>query len=201
VSPGGSKRCTGVDTGSTPRADRTEVDRLLHELRSTLARLKAELELLALDDGTVQFAEVRTSLEQVLRLITKLEIATLALPSGESQGLVIIDDDGRLGAAMARQMIRLGFAATAQQSLEGLASLPPKGTTIVIDLGVLRTCEPDDLEIVRGLRPIVVTGSADPLARLEASSYGAVAFLQKPVSPEALAMAMSNARDKLDSVG
>jgi CheY-like chemotaxis protein len=171
------------------------VDRLLHELRSTLARLKAEVELLDPDTSAAQLQVIRTSLDDVLALVTEVETATLTPPSGESQGLVIIDDDSRLATAMARQMIRLGFAAIAQQGLEGLASLPVTRTKVVIDLGVLRKGERSDLEIVRRFHPIVMTGSADPLARLEASSYGAAAFLVKPVSPESVALAMRDTQD------
>jgi len=166
------------------------VDRLLHELRSTLARLKGEIELLAVPSDKTLQQEIRTSIDDVLRLLTELETATSERSGGQSQGLVIIDDDIRLATAMVRQLTRLGFVATAQQSLEGLASRRPRGTRVVIDLGVLRKSDREDLEIVRTLGPIVMTGSADPLARLEASSYGATAFFIKPVSPEAVAAAI-----------
>jgi ActR/RegA family two-component response regulator len=171
------------------------VDRLLHELRSTLARLKAEIELLDPGTGAASLLAIRTSLDDVLALVTDLETATSPPPSGLAQDVVIVDDDSRLATAMARQMSRLGFAAVALPGLEGLASLVANGARVVIDLSVLRRGGFDDLNAVRRLRPIVMSGSADPLARLEAASYGATAFLMKPVSPESVALAMRDARD------
>jgi ActR/RegA family two-component response regulator len=173
------------------------VDRLLHELRSTLARLKAEIELLdpGPGAGAASLSAIRSSLDDVLALVTDLETATSPPPSGLAQDVVIVDDDSRLATAMARQMSRLGFAAVALPGLEGLASLVANGARVVIDLSVLRRGGFDDLNAVRRLRPIVMSGSADPLARLEAASYGATAFLMKPVSPESVALAMRDARD------
>src|SRR5438874_8391422 len=88
VSPGGLKRCTGVGTGSRPRADRTEVDRLLHELRSTLARLKAEVELLAAA-GDPALRGPHESLTEAFDLIAALE-------SSRERGerlILVLDDD------------------------------------------------------------------------------------------------------------
>ena len=46
--------------------------------------------------------------------------------------------------------------------------------------------KPDDAERIRHLRPVVVTGSSDPLANIEARSYGAAICLLKPVDSTTL---------------
>lgn len=186
MSPGGSKRCTGVDTGSTPRADRTEVDRLLHELRSTLARLKAELEL-SVADGQQADRRLVESVDDTLRILGSVEHAHRATSPTH---VLVIDDDARLAAATARQLQKLGFSAQVLHDLSDIPIAPGSGTRAIVDLSVLRLAKKHEREQLRVFRPIVVSGSSDPVARFEADSYGGVDYLLKPVDPGLLRAAL-----------
>src|SRR5438270_2982280 len=177
LSRDGLKRCIGVGTGSRPRADRTEVDRLLHELRSTLARLKAELDLLAAEDQQEK-RNVLDSVDDALRVLDSLELAERVTTPPL---VLVIDDDQRLASITARQLARLGFSTQVLENLSAVPAATEVGTRAVVDLGVLRLAGEDERDQLRLLRPIVVSGSTDPIARIEAESYGASDYLTKPV--------------------
>jgi CheY-like chemotaxis protein len=186
----------GIDL--QPQADRTEVERLLHQLRSALARLKAEVELLAADHLPVT-AELLESVNEAIALVGAVQsgrdVAESAAPSPDNGGqwsaqpetqVIIIDNDLRLAELTARQLERLGVATNAIENLEPIASLSPIATKLVVDLSVLRLARTQDRDRIRGFRTIVVSGSADPLSRYEALAYGAMQYMVKPVEPEAL---------------
>jgi CheY-like chemotaxis protein len=170
----------GID--SQPQADRTEVDRLLHQLRSTLARLKAEVELLRLD-GRPPDGAIADTLEQVFVNLGRVESA---MQSGMPNAVIVIDDDHRLSSAMSRQLQRHGLHCSAVDSVERLANWLPPGTKLVIDLSALRVASRSSIERIRSHPMVAMSGSSDPLAREEARMYGARDYLIKPVDVDHL---------------
>jgi CheY-like chemotaxis protein len=158
------------------------VDRLLHELRSTLARLKAEIELLSGSDQQAK-RDVQGSVDDALRLLGSLEEARRAAAWPH---VLVIDDDQRLASVTARQLRRLGFSTEVFQNLSAIPETAESGTRAIVDLSVLRLAKTAERDHLRAFRPIVVSGSSDPIARIEADSYGAADYLLKPVDPETL---------------
>ncbi len=194
MSGDGSQRCTGVDIDSTPTPDQEGLERLLHLLRSTLARLKAEVQL-AHADGLPPSTNVQATVDEALQYLDAVEDAVFNAAAGTPLTLLIIDDDLRLAGAMAQQLRRIGIIATGKRSLAELSAFSPNDTRIVVDLGVLRMADRRDLDRVLEFNPIVMSGSAEPLARLEASTYGAVAYLLKPVEPAKIVAALRRHSD------
>lgn len=174
-----------MGTGSRPSADRSEVERLLHLLRSTLARLKAELELADKQPASLQSPAMDT-VNEALLLVDQVERAAISRPVTGQRTVLVVDDDIRLATAIARQVLRLGVPAIAQANLDNLGELSPDAVRVLIDLGVLRTSTREVIDALAGYHMTVMTGSADPLARLEARSYGASAVLVKPIDPAQL---------------
>src|SRR3977135_532683 len=68
----GSRRCVELATGSSPR---TELAATLHRLRSTLARLKAELELSEADGTTLPIDRLLADLDEAFALLGSAESA------------------------------------------------------------------------------------------------------------------------------
>lgn len=168
----------GSATGSSRSPERTPA---LHRLRSTLARLKAELEL----------AEADGSQPPVDRLLADVDEALAHLSAAEESEMapvrvLVLDDDARLGEITARGLRRLGFEA------DSAAELPPLlgGAVPVIDLGLLDSVGADGLARLREARPIVVTGATDRASRDRAADAGATDYLVKPVDLEELASAL-----------
>lgn len=169
----------GSGTVSSPRA---ELPAALHRLRSTLARLKAELEL-ALMDGAAP--PVETLLEDVREALSHLHaVEDASRPSG---AVLVVDDDGRLAEITARGLRRLGFDADASSSLRALKTRE----VLVFDLSLLESLDGDAHREVRVSRPIVVTGATDPASRALAESLGASDYLVKPIELEQLAAAIN----------
>jgi CheY-like chemotaxis protein len=167
-------------TGSSPSADRA---RSLHRLRSTLARVKAELEL-AEADGTVPPLD---------RLLEDLNEAFVLLSEAEDGDVgrapvrvVVMDDDRRLGDVTARGLRRLGYEA---ESTDGVRRAQA-GEVLVVDLGLLEGLATNVISEMRGARPIIVTGSSGRAARALADSVAASAYLVKPVDLEQLVAAI-----------
>ena len=183
-SPGGSRRFVGSATGSS--RSKPERSAALHRLRSTLARLKAELEL----------AEADGSPPPVDRLLGDVDEAFAHLSAAEeserpSVRVLVLDDDARLGEITARGLRRLGFEADSSSSLpESLGGAVP-----VIDLGLLDAAGADALRLLRSARPIVVTGATDRASRDRAAEIGATDYLVKPVDLEELATALRRRSD------
>ena len=165
----------GSGTGSSRRPERPAA---LHRLRSTLARLKAELEL-AEADGTAPPVE---------RLLQDVDEAFAHLSAAEeaehpSVRVLVLDDDERLGEITARGLRRLGFEA------DSAATLPESfgGAVPVIDLGMLAAADDEALARLRAARPIVVTGATDRTSHELAADVGATDYLVKPVELAELA--------------
>ena len=167
----------GLATGSSRRPERSAA---LHRLRSTLARMKAELEL----------AEADGAAPPTDRLLTDVDEALVHLSSAEESGqpvrVLVLDDDARLGEITARGLRRLGFEA------DSAPDLPTSfgEAVLVIDLGLLEGADPDALARLRLARPIVVTGATDRASRARAADAGATDYLVKPVDLEELASAL-----------
>src|SRR4029077_5423156 len=165
-------------TGSSPR---TDVAVALHRLRSTLARLKAELELAEVDDTAPPIGRLLAGLEEAFALLSSLEEADHAVVR-----VLLLDDDGRLAEITARGLRRLGYEAESGTTLRPL----PPGEILVFDLGLLPGLDAATKEAVRALKPIVLTGATDPASRAIASSLDATDYLVKPVVLEELAAAI-----------
>jgi CheY-like chemotaxis protein len=167
----------GTDSSRKP-----ELPVALHRLRSTLARLKAELEL-AVVDGTAPQPErllddVRDALSQLgaVEDVSRLRGAVL-----------VVDDDARLAEITARGLRRLGFDADSSSALRTLKS----GEVLVFDLSVLDGLDAAAHRDLRASRPIVLTGATDPASRAVADSLEASHYLVKPIELEELAAAIN----------
>ncbi len=155
------------DTGLSNSPERAA----LHRLRSTLARMKAELELAEADGTPVQ---VERLLEDIEEAFGELAIAEDA---GAATRVLVVDDDQRLAEVTARGLRRLGFDAHASPVLRALRF----GEVLVVDLGLLRGLDEAAVESVRKTRPIIVTGGADRAARALGERVDASDYLVKPV--------------------
>lgn len=168
------------DIGSSPGP---ELAAALHRLRSTLARLKAELEL-AETDGAAP--PTKRLLEDVREALTHLSAAEDA--SHLRGSVLVVDDDARLAEITARGLRRLGFDADASSSLRSLRARE----VLVFDLSLLEVLDAAARQNVRACRPIVVTGATDAGSRALAASLDASDYLVKPVELEELAVAINS---------
>ena len=165
-------------TGLSPRAELTAT---LHRLRSTLARLKAELELAEADGGTPPIDKLLGDLEEAFALLGAAEAA--------SQGVarvLVVDDDARLADITARGLRRLGFDADSGSQLRPMRD----GEVLVFDLGLLPGLGAAAKKSVRDARPIIVTGATDTAGRALAANLDASDYLVKPVDLNELAAAI-----------
>ena len=170
----------GSATGSS-RGSRPERAAALHRLRSTLARLKAELELAESDGAAPPTERLLADVDEALAHLSSAEESDTALVR-----VLVLDDDARLGEITARGLRRLGFEADSAPSLpESFGEVVP-----VIDLGLLESADADALARLRAAHPIVVTGATDRLSRNRAAAAGATDYLVKPVDLEELAAAL-----------
>lgn len=169
----------GSDTASSRKPELTAA---LHRLRSTLARLKAELEL-AMVDGTTPPAQ--TLLEDVREALAHL--AAVEDVSHLRGPVLVLDDDARLAEITARGLRRLGFDADSSTALRTLKARE----VLVFDLSLLESLDAGTHQDLRVTRPIIVTGATDAASRALADSLEASAYLVKPVELEELAGAIS----------
>jgi CheY-like chemotaxis protein len=165
----------GSATGSSPSP---ELASALHRLRSTLARLKAELEL-AQSDGTER---ALADLAEALSLLRAVEVAALGLVS-----VLVVDDDERLAELTARGLRRMGYDA---ESAGTLRDLRPN-EVLVFDLSLASGLDAKKRSALTAARPIVVTGATDPGSRAQAERLEASDYLVKPVELEDLVAAIS----------
>lgn len=157
------------DTGSSPDP---ELAATLHRLRSTLARLKAELELADTDRETPPTNRMLGDLREALDLVSAVEAASLGVVR-----VLVLDDDERLGELTARGLRRLGYEAESTPRLRPLRT----GEVLVLDLGVTTSLDADGRAALRAAKPIVVSGAADAASRSLATSLEASDYLVKPV--------------------
>jgi ActR/RegA family two-component response regulator len=154
----------------------------LHRLRSTLARMKAELEL-AIADGTWPLSE--RLLEDVREALSHLGGVEDA--SHLRGSVLVLDDDARLAEITARGLRRLGFDADSGEAVRALRT----GEVLVFDLSLVGALDDARQRDVRAARPIVVTGATDTASRALAASLGASDYLVKPVELGELAAAIN----------
>ena len=166
-------------TGSSPRP---ELAAALHRLRSTLARLKAELELAHVDGVAAPTERLLDDVREALLLLSTVEDAT------HLRGAVlVVDDDVRLAEITARGLRRLGFDA---DSSGALRALRPR-EVLVVDLSLIATLDDSSHREMLRSQPIVLTGATDPASRALAESLDASDYLVKPVELEELAAAIN----------
>jgi CheY-like chemotaxis protein len=168
----------GLATGSSPR---TELAATLHRLRSTLARLKAELELSEADSTTPPIERLLADLDEAFALLSTAE--------GASHGVarvLVLDDDGRLAEITARGLRRMGFDADSSTRLRELQ----EGEVLVFDLGLLPGLDAAGRKAVRAAKPVIVTGATEASGRALAASLDASAYLVKPIELGELAAAI-----------
>ncbi len=167
------------DIGSSPNP---ELAAALHRLRSTLARLKAELELAEMDGAVPPASRLLDDIREALTHLSAAEDA-----SHLRGAVLVVDDDVRLAEITARGLRRLGFDADASSSLRSLRDRE----VLVVDLSLLDALDPGAYQNLRGSRPIVVTGATDPGSRALAARLDASDYLVKPIELEELAAAIN----------
>jgi CheY-like chemotaxis protein len=160
---------------------RPELAATLHRLRSTLARMKAELELAELDGKAPPADRLQADLSEALELLADAEAAALSVVS-----VLVIDDDERLSELTARGLRRMGYEADSRTSPRPLRL----GEIVVVDLGLAASLDEAQSAAIKAARPIVVTGAADPGSRAMAARLDASDYLLKPVELEDLAAAI-----------
>ena len=169
----------GSGTGSSSR---TELAAALHRLRSTLARVRAELELAEADGDSPPVGRLRADLSEALELLGAVEAAAFGIVP-----VLVLDDDERLAELTARGLRRLGYEA---ESAGRVRALRPH-EVVVFDLGLSASLDSAQRATLKAARPIVVTGAADPRSRAIAADLGAVDYLIKPVELTDLAAAIN----------
>ncbi|MGH7763325.1 MAG: response regulator [Candidatus Dormibacteraceae bacterium] len=168
----------GSAIGSSPRPDLAAA---LHRLRSTLARLKAELELAEVDGATPPPEVLMADLKEALETLTAVEDAAFGVAP-----VLVMDDDHRLAELTARGLRRLGYEVESGVRLRALRARE----IVVFDLGLVAGLAAGERAALRSARPIVVTGATDPASRAMAASLNAAEYLVKPVDLEVLAAAI-----------
>jgi CheY-like chemotaxis protein len=166
-------------TGSSPSP---ELPAALHRLRSTLARLKAELELAQADGTAARVDLLLGDLNEALMLLRAVEQAAFG-----TVAVLVLDDDARLAELTARGLRRLGYDADSAAALRDLRPLE----VVVFDLGLAAGLTEEARSALKAARPIVVTGATDPGSRALAVGLDASDYLVKPVELEDLVAAIS----------
>lgn len=161
----------------------------LHRLRSALARVRAEAELLELDGADARgLLEGLSAAFAVLESLEGLECGEGRPPSSVA---VVLEDEERLGALTVRALCRLGVPAVLALAAGPALELAEAGATLVADLSALTLGGAEvDHAAVRAAQPIVVSGAASAEARARADELGARAYFLKPVEMEELVAAI-----------
>lgn len=166
-------------TGSSPSP---ELAAALHRLRSTLARVKAELELAESDEAESLPGRLLGDLNEALVLLQEVEQAAFGVVP-----VLVVDDDTRLGELTARGLRRLGYDADSTTALRDLRHKE----IVVFDLGLAHGLDQSARTALKAARPIVVTGATDAASRALAASLDASDYLVKPVELDDLAKAIT----------
>ncbi len=125
------------DTGSTRKADLAAA---LHRLRSTLARMKAELELAEADETAPPVSRLLEDVDEALGHLSAAETV-----DQESIRVLVVDDDVKLAEITAKGLRRRGFDAGSSETVR----MTMAGEVLVIDLGVVAALD-DEMREVRG---------------------------------------------------
>jgi CheY-like chemotaxis protein len=159
-----------------------ELAAAIHRLRSTLARLKAELELASEEGAVAPVQRLLGDLDDALVQMRAVERVALGLFT-----VLVVDDDARLAELTARGLRRLGYDSDSTNEFR--ESRP--GEVVVFDLGLYSGLDEGARSALRSARPIVVTGATDAGSRALASRLYASDYLVKPVELEDLAAAIN----------
>jgi CheY-like chemotaxis protein len=171
-----------MDTGSEFPANSPPAEGL-HRLRSALAKLRGELELLEMD-GQPPGRDVFVALDEAFDWLATVEAASLGAPVR----VVLADDDARLSELTATRLRRLGFEVDVVADLPRARERIRAGDRLVVDYGLIAEAVDADLERLAAIgRMIVVSGSVAEADRNRARALGAVAYLVKPVEMSELA--------------
>ena len=168
----------------TDSSRKRELSTALHRLRSTLARLKAELELAEVDGTLPPVGRLLADLDEALALLAAAEM------TNHTTGLVsvlVLDDDERLAEITARGLRRLGYEADSGSALRPLGA----HEVLIFDLSLFSGLDARAQQVVRAAKPIVLTGATDSASRSLASSLGAADYLVKPIELDELAAAIN----------
>src|SRR5439155_967847 len=149
----GSRQFVGSATSSPSRPELTAA---LHRLRSTLARVRAEIELAHSDGDPPPVDRLLVDLHEALDLLGQVEAAAFSIVS-----VLVVDDDERLAELTARGLRRLGYEA---ESSGRLRALRPR-EVVVFDLGLFASLDASERGTLKAAHPIVVTGATDPGSR------------------------------------
>lgn len=169
-------------TGSPSGPSRpSELAGALHRLRSTLARVRAELEVAEADGEAPHVQRLLSDMREALEMLGSVEAAALGVVR-----VLVVDDDERLGELTARGLRRLGFDAESAVELRS----PRPREVVVFDLGLTGSLSRDQRGVLRASRPVVLTGAVDAASRALAKDLGASDYLVKPVELEVLAAAI-----------
>jgi CheY-like chemotaxis protein len=170
---------------ATSSSSSPELAAALHRLRSTLARLKAELELSQSDGSALPVDRLLADLSDAFSHLRGVEVAAFGLVS-----ILVVDDDERLAELTARGLRRLGYEA---ESTGALRQLRPN-ELVVFDLSLASGLDEGTRRALTTARPIVVTGATDPGSRAQAARLGASDYLVKPVELDDLVAAINRRR-------
>ena len=165
-------------TGSSPSP---ELAAALHRLRSTLARMRAEIEVAEAGGEPPSIDALDSDLRQALDMLGEVEAAAFGVVR-----VLVLDDDERLGELTARALRRAGFEA---ESANAVRPLRPH-ELVVVDLGLVDGLDASTRELLKRARPIVVTGATDPASRAAAGRLDATDYLVKPVETDELVAAL-----------
>jgi CheY-like chemotaxis protein len=171
----------GTDSAGT--TEPAAISDELHRLRSTLARLRGEVELLELD-GRPPGREVFGALEEAFECLHRVEAAAL----GGSLRVVIADDDPRLAELTAARLRRLGFEVDVAGDLASAVDFLRGEDRLIVDYGLLISAGSSvPANVIGRSGMIVISGAVSDAAREKARELGAVAYLVKPVEIAELA--------------
>ena len=156
----------------------SDTAKALHRLRSMLAAIQAEAELLELD--RVDVARLKGAVTEALNRLADVE-ATVPAGMSSRPRVVLLEDDERVGAALVRRLARQGYDACLVFSVAMALSWAAGGLPLVADLTALEDATQAEIACVRKLRPIVLTGASYDEARKRATQFAPSVVLNKPL--------------------
>ena len=158
----------------------------VHRLRSTLMRLRLELESC---DGLSYEDETRMlrTVDELVSLVGDDTADAAARPT-----VVVVDDDQELAELTARALTRFGYRAHSGSEVRDAQAIAGE-IILVLDLSVLAGSTQSDIAWVRAHRPILMTGASSTRAAEIAKEVDARSVLTKPIASAALAAALAHA--------
>ena len=162
----------GTSSSSGP-----ELPELLHRLRSTLARLKGQVELAELD-GHPFADEVTKSIEEAVARVGELE--TRVLPT---LTVAVVDDDVSVADVVAARLRHRGWRVSTLYQLDANSHLPH---FVLIDYGLLVSLSQEVKKSLLHSNFVVMSGANDVHARLDSLRLGALGFVLKPIDYDEL---------------